>query len=126
MGIFNDIFSPNTISKTVDAIIDTGDAVVYTDEEKAKAVQLGVETKIRMLALFEPFKITQRYISLAFTYNFIFAFWVGVLVFFYGTKNLLDGYINLVSNFQLGWIMLAIISFYFGGGFIDSMKGVKK
>ena len=123
---WSSIFSPETLNKTVDAIIETGDALVYTAEEKAKAVQLGIETKIKILPLFEPFKVTQRLISLAFTYNFIFAFWVGVLIYFFGDKEQLEGFINLVSVFQLGWIMLAIVSFYFGGGFINSVKGIKK
>ena len=126
MSFISGIFSPDVVNKTVDAIINTGDTLVYTEEERAKAQQLAVDTKMKMLPLFQPFKLTQRLISLAFTYNFIFAFWIGVLIFFYGSKEHLEGFINLVSIFQLGWIMLAIISFYFGGGFIDSMKGVKK
>ncbi len=77
MGILSSIFSTDTISKAVDAVIDTGDAVVYTSEEKAKAKQLATETKMKMLPLFEPFKIAQRLIALIFTINFIVAFGQG-------------------------------------------------
>ena len=42
---FMDIFSVKSIDNIVDAVINTGDALVYTDEEKAKAEQLKVDTK---------------------------------------------------------------------------------
>lgn len=125
MAFFNKLFSADVASKTVDAIVNTGDAIFYTPEEKAKAFQLGMETKLKMLPMFEAFKLVQRHLALLFSYNFIFSFWVGVLIFFYGTEKQFSGYLNLVAIFQLGWIMIAIITFYFGGGFVNSFKGVK-
>lgn len=125
MSWLSSIFTTDTVSKSVDAIIDTGDAIWYTDEEKAKAHQLSVETKLKALKLFEPFKLIQRHIALVFVYNFVFAFWVGVLIFMYGNEVQFKGYMDLVVSFSLGWIMLTIISFYFAGGFVSSFKGVK-
>ena len=118
MGWFSGLFSANNV---VDAIIDSGDALVYTEEEKAKAAQLAVDTKLKMLPLFEPFKLAQRYIALAFTANFLLSFWVGVSLYVW-FPTYLDGFLNIVGVYQLGWIMLAIISFYFGGGFLESFK----
>ena len=117
-----DIFTPKTIEKSVDAIINTGDALFYTDEEKAQARQKAVETKLKMLPLFEPFKLAQRYIAFTFTLNFILAFWVAVSVYLFGTDSQLKEYLAIVSVFQLGWIMLTIVGFYFSGGFIESYK----
>ena len=125
MNILSSIFSPSIANKAVDAVIDAGDALVYTDEEKAKALQLATETKLKMLPLYEPFKLAQRLIAITFTINFILAFWAGVLIYFVFGNTQLKEYLALVTAFQLGWIMLAIISFYFGGGFINSFKGVK-
>ena len=121
MGIFSDIFSVKSVDNIVDAVIDTGDALVYTAEEKANAEQLKVDTKLKMLPLFEPFKLAQRYISFVFTVNFIVAFWVSVILFTF-FPTFFDGFLTIIATFQLGWIMLAIISFYFGGGFIESFK----
>ena len=81
MGIFSDIFSVKSVDNIVDAVIDTGDALVYTAEEKANAEQLKVDTKLKMLPLYEPFKLAQRYISFVFTINFVVAFWVAVILF---------------------------------------------
>lgn len=121
MGIFSDIFSVKSVDNIVDAVIDTGDALVYTAEEKAIAEQLKVDTKLKMLPLFEPFKLAQRYISFVFTVNFIVAFWVSVILFTF-FPTFFDGFLTIIATFQLGWIMLAIISFYFGGGFIEAFK----
>ena len=121
---FSDIFSVRSIDNVVDAVIDTGDALVYTDEEKAKAFQLRTETKLKMLPLYAPFKLTQRWLAFIFTANFILAFWVGVALFAFA-PTYLDGFLNLVQSYQLGWIMLAIVSFYYSGGMIESFKGVK-
>ena len=106
------LFNP---SKITDAIIDTGDMLVFTDEEKAKM-------KLDLLKHYEPFKLAQRLLSLIFAINFIIAFWVGVALFIW-FPNLASGYIGLVKAYQLGWIMLAIVSFYFTGGVINTFKG---
>ena len=124
MGMM-DIFSIKSIDSIVDAVIDTGDALVYTDEEKAKANQLKIDTKLSMLKNFEPYKLAQRYIALLFTVNFLFSFWVGLVIYFVSPANF-SNYIDMVKEYQLGWIMLAIISFYFTDGAMSWYKGGKK
>ena len=124
MGIL-DIFSIKSVDSMVDAVIDTGDALVYTDEEKAKANQLKIDTKLAMLKNFEPYKLAQRYIAILFTTNFLLAFWIGVVIYFVSPTHF-DDYIAMVKEYQLGWIMLAIISFYFTDGAMNWYKGVKK
>jgi uncharacterized membrane protein len=126
MSWLSNIFSPDVVSKSVDAIINTGDVLVYTAEEKAQAYQKAVDTKLKMLQHFEPFKIAQRGLAFMFAINFLLSFWVGVAFYYFGTIEQLKGFLDLVGVFQLGWIMLAIISFYFGGGFISSMGIGKK
>jgi len=119
---FLSLFNGDTANKAVDAVINTGDALYYSDEEKATAHQLAVSTKLKMLPLYEPFKRAQRYLAFGFTFNFIFAFWVGVIIQSLGTNEQLKQYLELVATFELGWIMLTIVAWYFGGGFINSFK----
>ena len=109
------IFNPN---KLVDAVIDTGDAIFFTDEEKAKM-------KVELLKHYEPFKLAQRLLALIFTINFILAFWVGVALFIW-YPNLASGFLGLVKAYELGWIMLAIVSFYFTGGVLNVIKKGQK
>lgn len=122
MSFLSDFFSPNTVNKTVDAIYDTGDALFYTDEEIAKAHQESMKTKISLLGAFAPFKLIQRHIALVFTYNFIAMIWLTIIVGFLGDKAQLEMLLKIFGIFSIGWIMLAIVTFYFGGGTIDSFR----
>jgi len=115
------IFSPKSADKAVDGIYNGIDNMFYTDEEKAVAQQKRIDTKLNLLPLFEPFKIAQRVIAISFTINFILAFWVGVAIYFF-KENKLDNYITIVATFNLGWIMMAIITWYFTGGLLNSAK----
>ena len=120
---FFDIFSVKSIDNVVDAVIDTGDALIYTDEEKASMAQLRVETKLKMLPLYEPFKLAQRYIAFAFTGLFIASFIFGSVLLLTDAQATLEEFLKLVATFNLGWIMMAVISFFFSGGMISSFKG---
>lgn len=117
-----DIFSSKSVNSVVDAVINTGDTLVYTDEEKAQAEQLKVETKLKMLPMYGAFKLAQRYLAFAFTGSFLVVLFIGVGTLFLGTKEQLDGLLQLVSTFQLGWIVTAVVSFYFSGGLVNSFK----
>lgn len=104
------IFNPD---KLTDAIINSGDALVFTDEEQAKM-------KLEMLKAFQPFKLAQRLLAFMFAVNFIIAFWVGVVLFFW-YPTYFDGFLKIIATFNLGWIMMAMVSFYFGGGLLNSL-----
>ena len=40
MSIFSNLFNSGTANKAVDAIIDSGDALVYTEEEKSITLKI--------------------------------------------------------------------------------------
>jgi len=140
MDFIKSIFSSKVAEKAVDGIYNGVDKAWYTDEEKAVALQKQIDTKIKLLPLFEPFKIAQR--VLAFWYSFLFgiSFLTGLaMVVFnaiYKFVELKDGVkakdivqlditqlLNVVSGFSLGYIAIAIITWYFSGGIISSFKG---
>ena len=123
MGLM-DIFSTKSIDTAVDAIVSTGDALVFTDEERSALNQKIVEFKFETLAKNGNFQLAQRYIALIFMVNFWLAFWLGILVYFIA-PTYLDGFLKLVGVFNLGWIAMAIFSFYYSGGFIESFKSIK-
>jgi|ETNvirenome_6_30_1030629.scaffolds.fasta_scaffold00622_6 hypothetical protein len=123
------LFSPNNATKVVDGIYNGLDKAFYTDEEKAedkiKIETFKVEAKMKLLPLYEPFKIAQRVIAITFTINFILAFWIGVGLLCFSNDQLLKSYLDLISVFSLGWIMSAIVAWYFTGGVINSFKEKK-
>ena len=122
---FLDIFSSKTVDKSVDALIDSGDALFFTDEEKSKASFEILKAKIEMIKSNGNFQVAQRYLATMFGLNFILAFWIGVYLSILGDKPDYEAFIGVITAFSIGWIMVAIITFYFGGGFLNSFKGIK-
>jgi len=131
--------SSDTVGKVTDAVINTGDKLFYTDEEKAEMKNVYAESLPTILKSYEPFKIAQRVLAFWFSFLFGMAFLTGLAMSFANIiikyNALKDGValdkiilldieplFALVGAFSLGIIMIAIVSFYFGGGVIDSIK----
>lgn len=135
-NIFN---RTKTVDSITDSVINTGDKLFYTDEEKAEMKADYVKSLPTIMRAFEPFKLAQRYLALFFSFLFGITFLTGL---FMTVSNIntkrealqkgitlenivyydIEPLFNLVGAFSLGIIMLAIVSFYFGGGVIDSIK----
>lgn len=138
MGFWNLFSAGDTVEKTADAIISAGDKLVYTAEEKADMNFKTTQLHIQLLEAYHPFKVTQR--VLAFWYSFLFgmAFISGVIMAVINTiieyrfiptedtpeAKLLnvDHLIAIVSAFGMFGIVMAIVSFYFAGGTLESIK----
>lgn len=105
--------SESVVKKGVDLI----DNAFYTDQEKASQ-------KLKLLNSYEPYKLAQRYLAVMFCFVFLISFLVGVVFVCLGRD--VDALLDLVSEFYLWAIVLTIISFYFGGGFIESFVKTKK
>lgn len=131
--------SGDTVNKVTDAVISTGDKLFYTDEEKAEMKNEYAKNLPILLKAYEPFKIAQRVLAFWFSFLFGISFLTGLgMIIFNAIKEynsliagvprdnivLLDinPLLSLIGAFSLGIIMLAIIGWYFGGGFIESLK----
>jgi len=109
MNILGKLFGSD---KAMSGIYDGLDALVYTPEEKAKNFQ-------KLLKLYEPFKIAQRFLALIFGIPYALAWFVTFCLSF---KFDITFQLQLLSG-TMGNIVLAIIAFYFLGG---TMSGLKK
>jgi hypothetical protein len=110
-GFLGKIFgSDKAISKGLDLIDDIWDS----DGEKAEA-------RVNLLKAYEPFKLAQRYIAFAFTGVFLLCFFLALGMNQFGFGDLV-GLKEIMEEFKIGYIMLAIVSFYFGGGMFSSLK----
>ncbi len=133
------ISAPKTMEKVTDAVISTGDKLFYTDEEKADMSFKMRDQFISMLKAYEPFKIAQRVLAFWFAFLFGLSFIVGLAISIFNMiityKATLDGIkkeaivtipldplFTLITAFSLGWIMMAIVTFYFLGGSFESLK----
>lgn len=132
MNWFSSMFSISTVDKVVDGVISTGDKLFYTDEEKADMRIKAGKLHIEMLKAYHPFKITQRFLALWYSFLFGLSFLLGLamtmfnIIIVYNSPKAttlnLEPLIDFVTSFGLSGIVLAIVVFYFGGGSIKSLK----
>jgi hypothetical protein len=128
MGILSTIFgSGKVIEKGLELIDEAWTSDEEAAENKTKVLEAKTNAKTALLTAYAPFKLAQRYIAFTFTLIFAFIMLNGVLGAMYGWISLdqVEEAKNFANKMYLGEIMLAIISFYFGGGFIESLKNKK-
>lgn len=118
MGILSAIFGTgDVISKGMDLIdkMHTSDAEMIAAKAKAKT---------DLMSAYAPFKIAQRILATMFAVTFLSSFvLVLVMALFYDAK--IDVVRSVIGEFYIGEIMLTIIVFYFGGGFVEGALGAK-
>ena len=113
MGILNTIFgSGDVIEKGLELIDDLHTSDVETIEAKNKA-------KISLMQSYAPFKVAQRYIALMFGATYIITYLLVIAMTFMGQD--VTQVKDILQEFQIDWIMLSIVGFYFGGGLADSI-----
>lgn len=93
-------------------------------EEEIKAAS---DARTQLLQAYQPFKLAQRYIALMFTSMFLFIMANGVVGALYGVIDMqnVEAAKDFASSMWLGEIMLAIVSFYYGGALAESVKAKK-
>lgn len=107
--------SENVINKAVDGIYNGVDSIVYTDQEKA-------ERHERLLKLYEPFKLAQRYLMMLVSLPFVSIHVISTLIYAYGLLQSMDGLIvgaqslATFNNDALLYPFIVIVTFYTGGG----------
>ena len=124
-GFLGKIFgSDSVIQKGADLI----DEAFYTDSEKAedkmKMQQQKADQRIKLMDAYAPFKLAQRYIAFGFVFVFLFIMLNGVLGALYGIipmENVSNAR-EFADKMWLGEIILMIVSFYFGGGLVESIN----
>jgi len=120
--IISKIFgSGNVIQSGFDLI----DKIHTSDQEE---IESKAKAKVDLLGAYAPFKIAQRYIAFTFTIVFVFIMLNGIVGSLYGWVDLeaVRQAKEFANSMWLGEIMIAIVSFYFGGGFIESINRRKK
>ena len=117
MGLLNSIFgSGDVISKGMDLI----DSFHTSDTEMIEA---KTKAKTDLMTAYAPFKIAQRILATMFAVTYISTY-VLVIVMVFLDKDV-AAVKSILSEFQIDWIMLSIVMFYFGGGLADSVMKKK-
>lgn len=116
--------SDKVISKSIELIDDIWMSDEEEFEEKRKTLAAKTKAKAELLAAYSAFRLAQRCIAFAFTFVFVFIMLNGVVGSLYGLVDMaaVDSAREFANSMWLGEIMLAIVSFYFGGGLMESVK----
>tara|TARA_R110002153_G_scaffold78418_5_gene200840 strand:+ start:6260 stop:6625 length:366 start_codon:yes stop_codon:yes gene_type:complete len=110
--------SGNVIKSGFDLI----DSMHTSDEEE---IQAKSKAKIDLLTAYSAYKIAQRYLAMLFTITFLLSFVLVLIMTLAGNDNI-DSVRNVLLEFKIGWIMLTIIGFYFGGGAVEGIANTIK
>ena len=110
LGVLGKIFGSETvISKSIDLI----DSFHTSTEERIEA---ATKSKVALLEAYAPFKLAQRVLAFSFTFVYLscFALVLGYTLF----DQVADAekVKQVLEDFQIGYAMLIILAFYFGGG----------
>lgn len=101
------------VSKGLDLIDET----FSSDEERSA-------NKIELLKAYHPFKRMQRRLATFYVVNFFACFWAILWLKWQGIDT--DFLSETIGEFWIGEAMLAIVAFYFGGGFAESVGRARK
>ena len=117
MGILNSIFgSGDVISKGMDLI----DSFHTSDTEMIEA---RTAAKTQLMQSYAPFKIAQRILATLFAVTYISTYFLVIIMTFKGQN--VDAVKDILGEFQIDYIMLSIVLFYFGGGLAESVMKKK-
>ena len=119
MGILSSIFgNSDVVSKGLD-LIDS----FHTSE--TESIEAKTDAKVRLLQAYAPFKIIQRYLALMFAATFLLSFML-MLGMTLASIGDIEAVKVVLSEFYIGEIMLTIVVFYFGGGFVEGALNTRK
>lgn len=111
------------VDKTTDGVIGGIDAAFYTKEEQMADRK---EILLKLQDQFTPRAISRRLLALLFSGCFCGAFVTSIIFACFKRFDIVDSVIKLVVEFQLPWIILTIVTFYFGYYGLKQIKGEKK
>jgi len=121
-GILGSILGNDKVmSKGMELIDDAFES----DEEKRES---KTKAKIDLLKAYAPFKVAQRYLALSFMVMYGISFFLVLGLTLFGTAaEQIDAIFDVLDQFKVGWIVMAIVSFYFGAGLAESVgRSVRK
>ena len=110
LGLLGKIFGSEKVIQSGIELIDS----LHTSTEEQIEVQ--TRSKVALLEAYAPFKLAQRILAFSFTFVYLscFALVLGYTLF----DQVADAekVKQVLEDFQIGYAMLIILAFYFGGG----------
>ena len=115
IGLLGKIFGSD---KVIQSGIELIDSLVTTKEEE---IESKTKAKIDLLTAYQPFKLAQRVIAFAFTFVYLSCFALVLGFTLAGQEYQADLVMQTLDQFEVGYAMLIILAFYFGGGAFEGV-----
>ena len=119
-GILGKIFGSGDVIKSGIDLIDS----FHTSTEEQ--IEAKTKAKVEIMQAYAPFKLAQRVIAFSFTATYLtcFAMVLGFTLMDRVTDA--DKVQRVLEDFQIGWSMIVILSFYYGGAVAEGVMDRKK
>jgi hypothetical protein len=125
MKIFNFLKAPEHIGTALNAVIKTGDALVYTDEEKAEMRKAMTKIHLDHIALTNKentaTSIARRWLAMVIAVPFVFLTLGSALLEFAGFDAAAAHWEALAMTNYSNLVMMVAV-FYFGNHMVKSLK----
>ena len=113
------IFGSGDVIKSGIDLIDS----MHTSTEEEVAAKTKAKTE--MLNAYAPFKLAQRVIAFSFTFVYLACFSLVLGFTLADMTTDADKVKQVLEDFQIGYAMLIILAFYFGGGAFEGVLSAK-
>jgi hypothetical protein len=114
MGILASILGAGDVITKGMELIDN----MHTSTEEE--ILAKTQAKVNLMNAYAPFKLAQRVLAILFTTVFLLVFLL-VMGMTLAGKGEIDDVMQVVNQFWIGEIVMAIVTFYFGGGFMEGV-----
>jgi len=126
MGILSFLKAPKTIDKMLSAVINAGDAIVYTPEEEAEMRKKMAEIHLEHIKLTAnentETSVARRWLATLITVPFIFLSLGSAIFDAVGMTEVADHWQELAMEDYSMLVMMAC-GFYFGSHIVGKIKG---
>ena len=116
----------DVVKKVTGGVISGIDYAFHTDQEKAeesiKIAELNSKVLLALQDQFTPRSISRRILAFAFTFCFCSSFIISLTFACLDKTHVVNNVIGLVKAYDLGWIMITVVIFYFGNYLVDKLK----
>ena len=109
--------------KVITAGINLIDSFHTSTEEEIAAKN---KARIDLLGAYAPFKLAQRVIAFAFTFVYLSCFALVLGFTLAGQEYQADLVMETLNQFEVGYAMLIILAFYFGGGAFEGVMAQRR
>jgi hypothetical protein len=125
MGLLSFLKAPEAMDKAMDVVMKGGDAIIYTEEEKAEMRKKMAEIQLKHIELTNQentaTSIARRWLSMVITVPFVILTLGSAILELVGMESVSDHWQELAME-DYSTLVMMVAMFYFGNHMVKSFK----